>query len=443
MKTKISDQDYQVKVAPIGSACSVFSVNYCLLSVGNQQFAAYYDENRRITVAARRCNSPAWDLFQPEGFWQEDRKRFSHQTDFDSHNYLTMAVDRDGYLHVSGNMHVDPLIYFRSEKPLDISSLRCVRQMVGEREERVTYPLFFKDHQGNLLFRFRDGRSGNGDDIYNIYDTAARSWRRLMDAPLLNGQGERNGYARLPIAGPDGYWHMVWVWRESPHCETCNNLSYARSRDLIHWQRSDGTPLALPITRSTGEIIDPVAVKGGLINMSQELAFTSSGRPVITYHRYDDQGRSQAYVASADKGEWRISQLSQWRFRWDFKGEGSIPPDVIISAAQAIGGGMLKIDYQSIWGEPGTWIVDENTLDVREQLPFTRSLPDAVYQPNQAIHADAVVQILPGIRGEDGKVDENLFLRWESLPIARDVSLGAEVKPTTLEVICRNPPSGS
>ncbi|MBT9432903.1 BNR repeat-containing protein [Candidatus Sodalis endolongispinus] len=231
----------------VGEACADFTVLFCLVTHEEYLFAAWYDPRHRITVWCRPPSSEAWTTLQPEGFWIAKRNRNANITDYDSHNYLTMAIDDEGLIHLSGNMHADPLIYYRSAKPLDIASLRPVRSMVGEREERTTYPLFFKYEKGLLLFRYRyrDGCSGNGDDIYNCWDSKTQTWRRLLDTPLLNGEGERNGYARPPVPGPDGYWHMIWMWRETPDCETNNNLSYARSQDLLHWETSSGETLDL------------------------------------------------------------------------------------------------------------------------------------------------------------------------------------------------------
>ena len=48
--------------------------------------------------------------------------RLPSQVAWDSHNYITMTADRDGYLHLSGNMHVAPLVYFGTAKPYDIHS---------------------------------------------------------------------------------------------------------------------------------------------------------------------------------------------------------------------------------------------------------------------------------------------------------------------------------
>ena len=143
-----------------------------------------------------------------------------------------MAVDREGVLHVSGNMHGVPLVYFRSEQPLNAASLRHEAAMTGERERRMTYPVFLRNRDGRLIFRYRDGGSGNGDDLYNVYDEKTRSWRRLLAQPLTSGRGRMNAYCSVPRQGPDGRFHMVWVWRDTPDCASNHDLSYARSDDL-------------------------------------------------------------------------------------------------------------------------------------------------------------------------------------------------------------------
>lgn len=418
-----------------GKACADFTVLFCLMNHGNQQFAAWYDENHRLTVGNRALPDGNWTQFQPEGFWIDERKRPAHFTDFDSHNYLTMAIDSAGFIHLAGNMHVDPLIYFRSEKPLDITSLRCVPHMVGDRENRTTYPVFFKDNQGRLLFRYRDGCSGNGDDIYNVYQPQTQQWTRLLDTPLLNGEGARNGYARQPVQGPDNYWHMVWMWRESPHCETNNNLSYARSRDLIHWEKSDGTPLALPISRCSGEIVDNAGIGDGLINMVQEVGFDNQGRVVLIFHRYDAAGHSQAWLARPDdKGHWQKEQLSQWTFRWDFSGGDSIPPDITLSAPRAVGNEMLEVEWTSLWTGKGIWIIDEENLRIVETKPLESLIPEAFWRPHQETHPDAEVQIMAALNS-DYSPQSRYWLRWEALPIFRDVPHDTVTKPTELEVL--------
>ena len=223
-------------------------VGFDILTERGHQFIAYYDSERRLTVKGRRLGAADWTTVHPEGTEVAARKRMSNVTGWDSHNYLTMVLDRDGCLHLSGNMHADPLVYYRTSRPFDLTSLERIDRMTGERENRTTYPRFLTNDTGDLVFRYRDGGSGDGSDLYNIYDPQKREWRRLFDGPLLDGGGKRSAYSTVPQQGPDGRFHMIWMWRETPDAMTNHTLSYARSRDLIHWETSSGKPLALPIT---------------------------------------------------------------------------------------------------------------------------------------------------------------------------------------------------
>jgi len=152
-------------------------VGFCLLTHPPHQFAAYYDADRVMTVAGRRLDSKDWQTV-----------KLPENVVWDSHNSVTMAIDSEGCIHLSGNMHVDPLVYFRTITPFDITSFER-SEMVGEREEKCTYPKFISGPGSELIFTYRDGKSGEGDQIFNVYTTAEKRWRRLLDTPLTSGDG--------------------------------------------------------------------------------------------------------------------------------------------------------------------------------------------------------------------------------------------------------------
>ena len=299
-------------------------VGFDILTDRGHQFIAYFDAERRLTVKGRSLGETKWTSVHPEGAEVARRKRMSNVTGWDSHNYLTMALDRDGCLHLSGNMHTDPLVYYRTSRPFDLTTLERIDHMTGDREQSATYPRFFTNDTGDLVFGYRDGGSGNGSDLYNIYDPKTHAWRRLFDGPLLDGEGQRSAYSMGPQRGPDGRFHLLWMWRDTPDAMTNHTLSYACSKDLIHWETSTGKPLARPITMAKAEVIDPAKPGEGLINVVQTLGFDHEKRPVALYHRFDSKGMSQAFVARPDSnGQWTPKQISHWNFRMDFSGGGS------------------------------------------------------------------------------------------------------------------------
>ncbi len=390
-------------------------VGFALLVDGPDCFIAYYNADRVMTVAHRRRDQSHWTF-----------KRLPTQIGWDSHNYIVMALDREGFLHVSGNMHAVPLIYFRSENPRDIESLQPIQQMVAPKiEQRVTYPLFMNGPDDALIFRYRDGGSGNGNDHYNVYDEKTRTWKALLEHPLLDGRGEVNGYFSLPRQGPDGFYHMIGVWRDTPDAATNHDLSYARSRDLRQWERGDGRPLSLPMTVQQIDIVDPVPAQGGMINGGLHLGFDSKNRPVITYHKFDAKGNTQIYAARLENGAWTIRQISDWEgYRWEFGGGGSINTEVSLGAIQAAGPGRLSLSYRRK-GERGVWELDEETLRVLN--PY-QPKPDSAESPLSIPPAARVVESpFPGmgkrLRTEtvdDGTTKTLYVLAWETLDRNRD-----------------------
>ena len=396
--------DQVLDVAPVWAG---HPVGFCLLTRGDHQFAAFYDAQRRMTVASRLLSDKTWRFV-----------RLPEVVGWDSHNYITMALDDDGFIHLSGNMHVAPLVYFRSEKPLDIESFKRVPAMVGPNEKRATYPVFFRGPDNELIFTYRDGSSGNGNEIYNRYDPKTRAWSRLLDKPLTDGEGHRNAYLSGPTKGPDGFYHLAWVWRESPDCSSNHDPSYARSPDLLHWENSAGKPLSLPITLQTGEIVDPVPVHGGVINGDVVVGFDSEKRPVVSYIKYDANGNTQIYNARVEDGHWSIHQASGWNYRWDFSGGGSIPFEVHVGAVKTGPGGVLTQQYSHLKLGSGTWILDPVTLkpvghqEERPGFPPELGKLESKFPGMQVKWA--------GDSGASGDPGVRYVLRWETLGPNRD-----------------------
>lgn len=287
--------------------------SFALVVTDTHIYVGYYDAARQLSVASRPRGS-AWWTYAKLPSW----------IGWDSHNSIAMAVDARGELHVAANMHNDPLVYFRTAGAGDVRLLARVPVMVDAAAERsMTYPVFLKDPGGRLIFKYRDGGSGRGREIYNRLERGA--WRRLTDAPLVDGEGRRSAYFVGPVADHDGWFHLSWVWRDTPDAATNHSLSYARSRDLVRWERSDGAPLPLPIRLGDAEIVDPVPAHGGMINNNTPIGFDGAGRPVIAFHKFDAGGNTQVFVARREVKGWRVVPASDWKgFRWNFGGMGSL-----------------------------------------------------------------------------------------------------------------------
>lgn len=384
-------------------------VGFCLLTHGQHQFAAYYDAERQMTVASRRLGDENWTTH-----------KLDSTLGWDSHNYVTMAVDRQDCLHVSGNMHCVPLVYFRSEEPLDVTSLRRVPAMTGEAERRVTYPRFFHTPDGSLLYMYRDGGSGNGRRLINRYDEATQTWTRYLDTPLLDGTGKSmNAYPAGIRQGPDERFHLVWMWRETPDCRSNLHISYARSRDLKRWETAGGKPVPLPITPDNLDVVvDPTPAYKGLINVGFGIGFDPCDRPVVHYHNYDPNGHSQIHLARWEDGAWAIRSVSDWDHRWAFEGGGTISVDLRAGPVHVLPDGRLVQSWSHVKYGSGTWLLDPQTLAAVETIAMPPSYPVALSRPTGDLPGLAVRWSAD--RGEDPDPDGRYVLRWESLGANRD-----------------------
>lgn len=399
-----------------------------LLTRGKQQFVAYYDSNRQMTVAHRE-GTGKWRYYKVDSW-----------LGWDSHNYVTMELDAAGHLHVMGNMHADAIEYFRTTEPLKVRSLKRVSVMVDTQlEQRMTYPIFMLNNKGELLVKYRDGGSGNGNEIYNIYDTKSESWSRLHANQFLNGQGLMSGYFEGPTKGPDGNFHLIWVWRNTPNAATNHSLSYARSPDLVDWVDSSGKSITLPLTLEHTEVVDPVPPGGGMINGNVKLGFDQKQRPTISYHKYDQNGDTQMYLARRENAGWNSVQISDWKgFRWDFGGGGSLgrfpvkPYAPFVIDDETLGVTVRKND------DVMTFVIDTTTLETI-RVEDTDLYPRLIEQKNRV--ADRLLLLDPNAQLEHsvfkgvGDLSNNggqYYLSWHSQPGNRDKAHEVITAPSVL-----------
>lgn len=405
---KRSEKNKILECIEVDSVPADFPVSFSFLTSGEWQFIAYYNKNRELTMASRKTSEQKWKY-----------KILPTKVGWDSHNSITMAFDADNYIHLSGNMHNDSLIYFKTEKPLDILSLKRVfPQVLAKDELSCTYPNFIKNAENKLIYSYRKGGSGNGITISNIYNEETKTFKRLTEKPLFDGLGEMSAYSSGTRMGPDKWFHTIWLWRDTPGSETNHDLSYARSKDLVHWETMDGTQLDLPITPRTAQFtVDPVPAKGGAINGGFHLFFDQDKKPVIAYMKYDAAGFSQLFVAKVVNEKWDIKQVSKWDYRWNFSGPGSIESEIRINGAQISDDGKIRIGYWHIKKGNGELVLDKNTLtqlEDRSGIPAdNQEYPDELMNPVSKLEGMSVKWMK--VQQSKDKPDEYYGLRWETM----------------------------
>lgn len=412
-----SNSESIIQTIKIDSVWAGHPVGFCLYSHGNRQYIAYYNANRNIVVGQRNLNESKFQLHILPANTRETAGGTSTVLGWDSHNFLTLGIDKEGFIHLSGNVHVNPLTYFRSTKPNDITTLKQVFEMVGTEEKRTTYPHFLLTREGELLYHYRDGGSGNGNEIYNTYNCETKSWKRLLDTPLTDGQGLMNAYQTQPTLLKDGNYHMYWVWRDTPDCSTNHDLSYMKSPDLKNWFDAFGEPIQLPATLGQQSlIVDPIPVEGGIINLAAKLCLDEKNDPVFVYHKFDKNGNTQLFSAQIQNKNWVYHQITNWDYRWFFSGNGSINSEILLRGFRKRNDGNYEVDFWHIKYGNGTILLNskfENIGTVQKPEPLNTSLKVEGNFPGLLIQTSEDI-------GDSDKVGGRYILKWETIKRNRD-----------------------
>ena len=405
------------QVIAIDSVWAGHPVGFCLYTHENRQYIAYYNANRNLVVGQRNLNEDKFQLHIMPPTTREEARGTSTVLGWDSHNFVTIGIDKEGFIHLSGNVHVHPLTYFRSRIPNDISTLEQVFEMVGTEENRTTYPHFMLTKDGEMLYHYRDGGSGNGNEIYNIYDCTSKTWSRMLDVPLTDGQGLMNAYQTQPTILKDGWYHMYWVWRDTPDCSTNHDLSYMKSPDLVNWYNAFGRQVSLPATLDQKSmIVDPIPPKGGIINLAAKMVLDGNDNPVFAYHKYDSIGNLQFYTAQISADRWLYQQITSWDYRWEFSGNGSINSEVRIKSFNERNDGNYEVDYWHIKYGNGTILLNDKFEAIGKVLkpePFGADLEIEGTFPGLLVQTR-------GDLGDSGEENIRYMLKWETINRNRD-----------------------
>lgn len=304
------------KLIPVAPGWSKNSVNTAVfrnnsvVSYGEYQFIAFYDNEKNVVVGKRCHGSSEWEI---------NKTQYRGKAE-DAHNVISIAVDGDGYLHVAWDHHVNPLNYAVSYSPLSLI-LKDKEKMTGKFEDKVTYPEFYKFPNGDLLFAYRTGSSGNGNLIMKRYDINNREWTDVRQN-LIFGENKRNAYWQICL-DDNGVIHISWVWRETSNVATNHDMCYARSSDGgITWKKSDGSFYDLPITSSNAEYICKISQNSELINQTS-MAVDESGNPYIASYWREANGVPQYYLIYMNGDKWERMQVSNRITDFTLSGSGT------------------------------------------------------------------------------------------------------------------------
>jgi hypothetical protein len=226
-----------------------------------------------------------------------------------------------------------------------------------------------------------------------------------------------NAYQTQPTVMKDGWYHMYWVWRDTPDCSTNHDLSYMKSPDLKNWFNAFGEQVELPATLDQKQlIVDPIPVEGGIINLAAKLCLDENNNPVFVYHKFDSVGNTQFYSAQIQDNKWVYKQITNWEYRWFFSGNGSINVDLQLKSFKKRTDGNYEVDYWHLKYGSGTILLNskfENIGKVLKPKPFNESIEIEGDFPGLLVQTSGDIGDSP----EDGT---RFLLKWETIDRNRD-----------------------
>jgi hypothetical protein len=308
-----------VKIVPVGGTgwakssvnAAIFRTN-SIVSHGDTQYTAFYDGEGNMILAKRKLGTTDWET-------KKTRYKGSAQ---DAHNTICLGIDGKGVLHIVWDLHSQKLRYVRSTAPGSLE-LTDEMPMTGKNETKVTYPQFYNLPDGDLLYLYRDGASGNGNAMLNRYDVQTDTWQAVAH-PLIAGGGQRNAYLNTLAVDSKGGIHVSWVWRDTPDVATNHDICYAYSPDEGKtWQKSSGEKYSLPITINNAEVAFPVAKNSELINQTAMTTDANDHPLIVTYWRDQNSEVPQFRLVWFDGTKWQSSQVAERTLAFRLSGGGT------------------------------------------------------------------------------------------------------------------------
>lgn len=265
-----------------------------------RMFVCFVADNLDIVIAHRNLaiNSP-WSYSIVDSFNVDD-----------PHNYCSLGIDASGFVHVAYNHHNSSTLNYKvSSLPYDVGTMVSGTMATAG---SISYPQFIRAGSGNgvLLFTYRTGYSGNGDQCLNRYDTLTSTWTQVA-CPLIDGLGVSSPYLSPPRVDVSGNLHLLWTNRVG------GIFNYGIFTALYNPTTNtfkDGSllPLTPPFDHLTnqGEVVVPDSVRVSNVGLNILPNISTTDNRLIVYLR-ETGDTWEVFSAYNNNGtDWISKQLS-------------------------------------------------------------------------------------------------------------------------------------
>lgn len=315
-----------------------------MVSYGAYQYSAYWDAADVTTgdiylkVTRRKLSDNSLQSVRLDGTGGAITEALANVND--GHNTVILGISpKDGRVHMSFSAHSAPHHYIKSSSgcmtQTTFSSGTCTftsssSQASPTTEDRLTYPQYFNDADGDLYMGYRHRSSDNSDYYLNKYNNNG-TWTSM--GMVFHGYNAGQDWDADGPAGPIGNsthrgiypwsWrfdvndrlHVMWNWRESPQeaagLSVQHDVYYAYSDDYgVTWKNNNATTVGTidsdPITvLDTSTMV--LSVPGGYWLGAGIMELDSNNQPHASIPYSDVQTLVQAEANMRQAHFWRTA----------------------------------------------------------------------------------------------------------------------------------------
>lgn len=238
----------------------------------------------------------------------------------DQHNSASIQCDKNGYVHLTYDMHVTPLIYYRSTAANDVTAFSGPYSMLGGTPETsVTFGMFFKHPtSGEIYYTFHYGSPYGGDQYFYHYNTTSSTWEAAagLDAMGLFIRADGVFVNSLPRWSSGVLW---WSWIPATFCDPVN---CANEQHLAGWNGTSfikvgGAAQSMPITTGNNAaafLMDASPIAG--VSVLNGFSIDSNGTFFLPY-KFPTGAITQMYVAENSSGSFAAHTLTNNTIAWN------------------------------------------------------------------------------------------------------------------------------
>ncbi len=276
---------------------------------GNYTFVVATRGNRHPIIMRKENLTGVWTYFD---LHYVTGNPLASPTEEDSHNVYSLGVTKDGYLIISGNMHVNPCRAVISNAPYDITAWTAISYTAST---EVTYPRFVNYPDGTTQAFWRQGVSAAGQYYSALFDDTTRTFGPVFQiaATDLNA----NAYEQRLGVGRDGSLHFCFGLRVNANTADANRgLYYAKSMDKgLTWTNAAGTiNYPAPLTEANSEKIADIPIYSGYVNQNGGACDYDSHYHTCLWQT-DDNNHTQIVHIWFDGSDWHEEFVSKFTFK--------------------------------------------------------------------------------------------------------------------------------